>query len=188
MIGLSSFVWLRVCAGALRLRPTGGLNRQVDGVRKVCKQLLREGRQMARCTVARRMRRLGLRGVVGGKPVKTRHSDKAPPCPLDRGNRQFQADRAVGQRLHRRLDVAGQGVRGIGDRRVRAADRGLAGVGLDDHGPRTRRPGTGAARAAAGGRTDPPLRPRFAVCEHPRQRAADRGGDRAVGGPRGRLL
>ncbi|QNH24564.1 IS3 family transposase [Xanthomonas theicola] len=147
-------------------------------VRKVWKQLLREGRQMARCTVARRMRRLGLRGVVGGKPVKTTHSEGAavsagPGEPAVPGR---PADRAVGERLHLGLDVAGQGVRGVGARRVRAADRGLAGVGLDDHGPRARRPGTGAARAAAGGRTDPPLRPRFAVCEHPRQRAADRGG------------
>src|SRR5690606_12207387 len=36
---------------------------------------------------------LGLRGVVRGRVVKTTHSDKATPCPLDRVNRQFHADR-----------------------------------------------------------------------------------------------
>ncbi len=69
-------------------------NRQVYGVRKVWKQLLREGWQVARCTVERLMRRLGLRGVIRGKVVKTTHSDNAQRCPLDRVNRQFQAERA----------------------------------------------------------------------------------------------
>lgn len=62
-------------------------------MRKVWKQLLREGWQVARCTVERLMRRLGLRGVIRGKTVKTTHSDKAQPCPLDRVNRQFHAER-----------------------------------------------------------------------------------------------
>lgn len=48
---------------------------------------------MARFTVERLTRRLGLRGVVRGKPVKTTVSDQAQPCPLDRVNRQFQAER-----------------------------------------------------------------------------------------------
>ena len=51
----------------------------------------REGIDVARCTVARLMRSMGLKGVVRGKPVKTTISDKATPCPLDRVNRQFQA-------------------------------------------------------------------------------------------------
>lgn len=63
------------------------------GARKIWKQLLREGWQMARFTVERLTRRLGLRGVVRGKPVKTTVSDQAQPCPLDRVNRQFQAER-----------------------------------------------------------------------------------------------
>ena len=42
-------------------------NREVYGVRKVWKQLTREGYPVARCTVARRMRRLGLHGVVRGR-------------------------------------------------------------------------------------------------------------------------
>lgn len=68
-------------------------NFQVYGVRKVWRQLKREGVVVARCTVERLMRRLGLQGVVRGKPVKTTISDKATPCPLDKVNRQFRAER-----------------------------------------------------------------------------------------------
>ena len=63
----------------------------VYGVRKVWRQMKREGIDVARCTVARLMRRMGLKGVIRGKPVKTTVRDKATPCPLDRVNRQFQA-------------------------------------------------------------------------------------------------
>ena len=68
-------------------------NFQVYGVRKVWRQLKREGENAARCTVARLMRALGLRGVVRGKSVKTTISDRAAPCPQDKVNRQFQAPR-----------------------------------------------------------------------------------------------
>ena len=68
-------------------------NKQVYGVRKVWKQLRREGHGTARCTVERLMRRLGLRGVIRGRTVKTTVSDKATPCPLDKVNRQFRAAR-----------------------------------------------------------------------------------------------
>lgn len=68
-------------------------NKQVYGVRKVWRQLLREGVGVARCTVARLMKRLGLAGVVRGKVVKTTHSDKGMPCPRDQVNRQFRAER-----------------------------------------------------------------------------------------------
>jgi putative transposase len=63
------------------------------GASKVWKQLLREGFVVARCTVERLMRRLGLRGVVRGKAVKTTVSHTATPCPQDQVNRQFKADR-----------------------------------------------------------------------------------------------
>jgi len=63
----------------------------VYGVRKVWRQMKREGFDIARCTVARLMRSMGLQGVIRGKPVKTTISDKAAPCPLDKVNRQFQA-------------------------------------------------------------------------------------------------
>ena len=64
-------------------------NFQVYGVRKVWRQLLREGESVARCTVERLMRAMGLQGVVRGKPVRTTVSDKAAPCPQDKVNRQF---------------------------------------------------------------------------------------------------
>lgn len=66
---------------------------QVYGVRKVWRQLQREGMAVARCTVERLMRRLGLQGVIRGRAVRTTFSDKATPSPLDRVNRQFRADR-----------------------------------------------------------------------------------------------
>ena len=65
----------------------------VYGVRKVWRQLTREGHDVARCTVARLMRAAGLQGVIRGKPVRTTNSDKATPCPLDHVNRQFKAER-----------------------------------------------------------------------------------------------
>jgi len=68
-------------------------NFQVYGVRKVWRQLLRERFEIARCTVARLMREMGLAGVVRGKSVKTTVSDLRAPCPEDRVNRQFQAQR-----------------------------------------------------------------------------------------------
>jgi putative transposase len=66
-------------------------NFQVYGVRKVWRQLQREGYDIARCTVARLMRMMGLQGIIRGEPVKTTVSDKAAPCPLDRVNRHFKA-------------------------------------------------------------------------------------------------
>ena len=57
------------------------------------RQLSREGIAVARCTVARLMRTMGLQGVVRGKTVRTTISNAAAPCPLDRVNRQFRAPR-----------------------------------------------------------------------------------------------
>ena len=68
-------------------------NFRVYGVRKVWRQLKREGFDVARCTVARLMRAMGLQGIIRGKPVRTTISDKTAPCPLDRVNRQFRAPR-----------------------------------------------------------------------------------------------
>jgi len=66
-------------------------NFAVYGARKVWRQLKREGFDVARCTVERLMRELGLEGAIRGKPVRTTVSDKAAPCPLDRVNRRFHA-------------------------------------------------------------------------------------------------
>jgi putative transposase len=66
-------------------------NFRVYGVREVWRQLGREGIVVARCTVARLMRAMGLQGAVRGKAVRTTVGDPAAPCPLDRVNRQFKA-------------------------------------------------------------------------------------------------
>jgi putative transposase len=68
-------------------------NLQVYGADKVWRQLDREGIEAARCTVERLMRKLGLRGVMRGKVVRTTVSDRDAPCPLDKVNRQFRAER-----------------------------------------------------------------------------------------------
>ena len=68
-------------------------NFRVYGVRKVWRQMRREGFEVARCTVERLMRSLDLQGVIRGKPVRTTLSDRAAPCPLDHVNRQFNAPR-----------------------------------------------------------------------------------------------
>ncbi|WP_330540504.1 IS3 family transposase [Aeromonas hydrophila] len=68
-------------------------NMQVYGADKVWRQLGREGVSVARCTVERLMRKLGLRGVMRGKVVRTTVGDARAPCPLDRVNRQFRAER-----------------------------------------------------------------------------------------------
>jgi putative transposase len=68
-------------------------NFRVYGVRKVWRQLKREGFEVARCTVARLMRDLGLRGVVRGRKVRTTVPDELLDRPLDRVNRQFNVFR-----------------------------------------------------------------------------------------------
>jgi putative transposase len=68
-------------------------NLSVYGADKVWRQLKREHIAVARCTVERLMRRLGLRGAMRGKGVRTTVPDAKAPCPLDRVNRQFRADR-----------------------------------------------------------------------------------------------
>ena len=68
-------------------------NFRVYGVRKVWRQLGREGQVVARCTVERLMRAQGLRGVVRGRKCRTTIPDDSAARPLDRVNRQFQASR-----------------------------------------------------------------------------------------------
>jgi putative transposase len=70
------------------------VNREVYGVRKVWQQLRREGHAVARCTVHRLMRQLGLHGVVRGRRFKiTTQPDTAAPRPADLVTRQFTATR-----------------------------------------------------------------------------------------------
>ena len=75
------------------IRRVFAANFGVYGVRKVWRQMQREGIAVARCTVARLMRQMGLQGVVRGKSIRTTVSDAAAPCPRDRVNRQFTAPR-----------------------------------------------------------------------------------------------
>ncbi|BAQ70186.1 integrase catalytic subunit [Rhodovulum sulfidophilum] len=65
-------------------------NWRVYGVRKVWRQLDREGFDVARCTVARLMKGMGIQGIIRGKPHRTTIPDKKSPCTLDKLNRQFR--------------------------------------------------------------------------------------------------
>lgn len=65
----------------------------VYGARKVWRQLNREGIPVAKCTVERLMRLLGLRGAVRGKRIKTTIPSKETERPLDLVKRDFSATR-----------------------------------------------------------------------------------------------
>ncbi|WP_187360849.1 IS3 family transposase [Enterobacter asburiae] len=67
-------------------------NYSVYGIRKVWRQLQREGFSVARCTIARLMKAMGLAGVLRGKKVRTTVSRKDVAA-SDRVNRQFVAER-----------------------------------------------------------------------------------------------
>jgi len=68
-------------------------NFQVYGVRKMWRQLNREALPVARCTVARLMRRMHLRGVVRGQQFKTTVADAGLVRPEDRVKRNFVVQR-----------------------------------------------------------------------------------------------
>lgn len=75
----------------IEIRRVFEANFRVYGVRKVWRQLKREGVDIVRCTVARLMRSMSLQGIIRGKPIRTTIPDKTAPSPLDRVNRQFKA-------------------------------------------------------------------------------------------------
>ena len=68
-------------------------NRKLYGARKIWHILLRDNQDVARCTVERLMRHLGLKGVLRGKKVITTNPDTSQPCPDDKVNRLFMANR-----------------------------------------------------------------------------------------------
>ena len=68
-------------------------NRKLYGARKIWHVLRRQREDAARCTVERLMHRLGIRGVVRGKKVITTNPDTSLPCPDDKVNRLFMAER-----------------------------------------------------------------------------------------------
>ena len=67
-------------------------NFRAYGAHKIWKQLRREGIVVARCTVERLMRRLGIRGVVRGKGYRTTVPDLGAPRPADLVEREFTAN------------------------------------------------------------------------------------------------
>lgn len=107
--------------------------RCVYGGRKMWKQLKREDVVVARCAVVRLMRALGLQGGTEGPGV----DDDAGGCrAVPAGSCQAAvhrdaAERTLGRGHRRRGDVDRLRLRGVRDRRVRAAHRRLAGVGID---------------------------------------------------------
>jgi transposase InsO family protein len=68
-------------------------NFSVYGPRKVWRQLKREGIEVARCTVERLMREMGLQGAVRGKTFKTTIPDTTAHRPPDLVDRNFTATR-----------------------------------------------------------------------------------------------
>ena len=68
-------------------------NFKVYGARKVWRQLNREGIPVARCTVERLMREMGLEGAVRGRKFRTTIADESAVRPTDLVNRSFTANR-----------------------------------------------------------------------------------------------
>lgn len=68
-------------------------NYQVYGARKIWRALHHDGIKVARCTVERLMDKLGIQGVVRGKPKRTTIAEDAAECPADLVERRFSADR-----------------------------------------------------------------------------------------------
>ena len=63
------------------------------GSRKIWHQMRREGIKVAKCTVERLMRTMGLAGIRRGKKTITTVSNPKAPCPLDKFNRAFKVSR-----------------------------------------------------------------------------------------------
>ncbi len=78
---------------SIKIEAAWDANRKLYGARKIWHVLRRQGEDAARCTVERLMRRLGIRGVVRGKKVITTQPNTSQPCPDDKVNRLFKADR-----------------------------------------------------------------------------------------------
>ena len=121
-----------------------GENFKVYGVVKVWKELRRQGIVAARCTVERLMKKLCLCGAVRGRSFKTTQSEEGLERPTDLVQRQFTATRP-NQLWVADLNVLGElgwlCVCSVCDRRVLAANRGLASFELA-----TDRPGSGCPR------------------------------------------
>jgi putative transposase len=80
-------------APSLKIDAAWDANSKLYGARKIWHVLRRQGEDAAGCTVGRLMRHLGIRGVARGKKVITTQPDAPLPCPDDKVNRLFMADR-----------------------------------------------------------------------------------------------
>ena len=165
-------------------------NLQVYGADKVWQQLNREGDDVARCTVERLMRRLGLRACCRGKVVRTTDPRHEGAMPAGRVNRQFKADRpnqlwvsdftyvSTWQGWLYVAFVIDVFARRIVGWRVSSSMRTDFVLDALEQALYARQPET---RQQPG----PSLRQRLAIRLHPLQRAPGRGRHRAVGGQQG---
>jgi transposase InsO family protein len=98
-----------------QIRQVFDANFGVYGVRKIWRQLGREGISVARCTVARLMRQMGLRGVLRGKEVRTTipEGDAVSGRPGESTVSSVAAEPAVAGRLHLRRHLARLRLRGV---------------------------------------------------------------------------
>ena len=160
---------------------------QVYGPRKVWRQLRRDGYRVARCTVRRLMRAMGLQGAVRGRAwaITTQADRGAAPAP---GSRRpplhgHPVQSAVGRGLYLCRDVARLCLRRVRHRCLRAADCRLARGGVPPHRLRAGRARTSPLRPLWGrrGRPGAPQCPRHAVPVDALHRATRRRRHRAVG-------
>ena len=110
---------------------------------------------VARCTVERLMRDMGLHGIRRAKsPRTTRSAPKGavPGRPGEPSLRRFQAERAVGAGHHICAYFQRLGVRGLRDGRLLPAGHRPADLHEPVRGPGRRRPGNGRLGAPARGR------------------------------------
>ena len=109
-------------------------NFAVYGVRKVWRQMMREGFVIARCTVERLMHEMGLADVIRGKPVRTTISDKAAPCPRDHVNRLLSLSKGLCASAKQALGVGLYLCRDLGRVRLRRPfDRLRTGFVIDTY-------------------------------------------------------
>ena len=117
------------------------------GAHKIWRQLNREGVAVARCTVERLMRAIGLAGVVRGRAWTITTQSPAPllivPAIWLTASLRPRSRPSLGGRPHLRLDAHGLLLHRLHHRRLQPRDHRLAGIALTAHRPRARRPRDG---------------------------------------------
>ena len=121
-------------------------NFAVYGARKVWHQLRRDEVEVGRDRVGRLMDELGLCGATRTKRTRTTFPARVAERPADLVDRVFTAsapDRLTGGRPHLCLDEGRLLLRGLRHRCLQPPHRGLAGLVIHAHRPRSRRPRDG---------------------------------------------